>query len=172
MSAFRQLAQLQDKLDPVARTGNAYPEKDFGGILLSSEGMLQTSSTSNWDVPARYTRCLDSTQSAGNSFHTDKEKSPWANVVLPGPADVCGIVVANDAGAQNRSRQVPLEVQVSEDGEQWKTVFRADDVRDAYRVDLRSSAPRARQVRVRRTPDAKEDFFHLGKILVYGRKLY
>ena len=172
MSAFRQLAQLQDKLDPVARTGNAYPEKDFGGILLSSEGMLQTSSTSNWDVPARYTRCLDSTQSAGNSFHTDKEKSPWANVVLPGPADICGLVVANDAGAQNRSRQVPLEVQVSEDGEQWSTVFRADDAREAYRIDLRSAAPRARQVRVRRTPDAKEDFFHLGKILVYGRKLY
>ena len=172
LSAFRQFAQLQDKLEPAERTGNAYPEKDFGATILSAEGMLQTSSTSNWDVPARYTRCLDTTQSAGNSFHTDKEKSPWANVVLPGPADVCGIVVANNAGAQNRSRQVPLEVLVSEDGETWNTVFRADDARDAYRIDLRSSMPRARQVRVRRTPDAKEDFFHLGKILVYGRKLY
>jgi len=27
-------------------------------------------------------------------------------------------------------------------------------------------------VRVRRVPDAQENFFHLGKILVYGRKLY
>ena len=172
LSAFRQLAQLQDRLEPVQKSGKAYPASDFGGPLLSAEGMLRTSSTTSWDVPSRYTRCMDATPSAGNSFHTDKEKAPWATVVLPGPSDVCGIVVANDGGAQNRERQVPLEVQVSEDGESWATVFSAGDVRETYRVDLRSAPRRARQVRVRRTPDAKEDFFHLGKILVYGRKLY
>ena len=78
----------------------------------------------------------------------------------------------NNSAAQNRARQVPLEVQVSEDGESWTTVFRDDEVRATYRVDLRRSPRRARQVRVCRAPDEKEDFFHLGKILVYGRKLY
>ena len=37
---------------------------------------------------------------------------------------------------------------------------------------LRRLAPRARLVRVRRKPDAKNEFFHLYKILVYGKKLY
>ena len=37
---------------------------------------------------------------------------------------------------------------------------------------IRRLAPRARLVRVRRKPDAKNEFFHLYKILVYGKKLY
>ena len=172
MTAFRQLAQLQDRLDPVPRSGRSYPASDFGAPLLSSEGMLRTSSTSQWDKPARYARCIDSSPCQENGFHTDKEGSPWAVVVLPGPADVCGVVVENNSAPPNRSRQVPLEVQVSEDGETWRGVFRDDDARATYRVDLRKSPCRARQVRVCRTPGAAENFFHLGKILVYGRKLY
>ncbi len=99
-------------------------------------------------------------------------RASWAVVVLLGPADVCGVVVENNSAPQNRSRQVPLEVQVSEDGETWTTVFRDSEVRATCRVDLRRSPRRALQVRVCRTPGTSEDFFHLGKILVYGRKLY
>ena len=51
-------------------------------------------------------------------------------------------------------------------------MYRDDQVRDTYRIDLRSSAPRARYVRVRRVPDAKDEVYHLNKLLVYGRKLY
>lgn len=172
MTAFRQLAQLQDRLEPAPRTGKQYPSSDFGGSLLSSDGMLMTSSTCRWDTPARYARCIDATPANANGFHTDKEKSPWAVVVLPGPADVCGVVVENNSSGVNRARQLPLEIQVSDDGETWQTVFRDDTERATYRVDLRRRSLRARRVRVCRTPDEKEEFFHLGKILVYGRKLY
>ena len=172
MEAFRQLAMLQDRLEPVPRSAKSYPVSDFGGELVSSGGMLRTSSTSSWDVPARYARCLDATPCERNAFHTGKEKSPWAVVVLAGSAEICGVVAENNYGGINRERQVPLEIQLSEDGGTWHTVFRADDVRDTYRADLSASPRRATQVRVRRAPDAKENFFHLGKILVYGRKLY
>jgi hypothetical protein len=170
--AFRQLAQLQDRLEPLPRSGKSYPSSDFGAALLSPDGMLMTSSTSRWDVPSRYARCIDASPAEGNGFHTDKETSPWAAVVLPGPADVCGVVVENNAQGGNRARQVPIEVQVSEDGEAWQTVFRSDEACATYRADLRRSPCRARQVRVCRTPGAADEFFHLGKILVYGRKLY
>ena len=92
--------------------------------------------------------------------------------MLPGPAEIFGVVVENGGAAQNQWRQVPLEVQVSEDGNNWRTVHTDGEIRTTYRVDLRAHAPRARYVRVRRTPDAKNEFFHLFKILVYGRKLY
>ena len=47
-----------------------------------------------------------------------------------------------------------------------------EQVKDTFRVDLRKAPPRARHVRVGRVADAKEDVFHLGKVLVYGKKLY
>ena len=172
LEAFRQIALLQDKLEPYKGGGKPYPVSDFGGQLVSAEGLLKTSSTSGWDKPKNYARCIDATPCGENGFHTAKEKSPWAVVMLPGPVSVCGVVAENKAGWQNRHRQAPLELQVSEDGTEWTTVYRDDQVRDTYRIDLRSSAPRARYVRVRRVPDAKDEVYHLNKLLVYGRKLY
>ena len=172
MVSFRQLAQLQKKIDPVPRSADSYPVKDFAGAVLLSDGMLMTSSTSVWDAPARYARCMDDSPKAGNAFHTDKETSPWAIVELPGPVDVCGVVVENNVEGGHGPRQTPLEVQVSEDGESWQTLFCEEESRETYRVDLGKKPRRARQVRVRRSPAAKDEVFHLCKILVYGRKLY
>ena len=172
LEVFRQLVSLQDRLEPPNKSGKMYPANDFGMPLLSGDGLLKTSSTCGWDRPKGYARCIDGSPCTGNTFHTDREKAPWAVVTLPGPAEICGVVIENRCGAQNQGRQVPLEVQVSEDGEGWSTVHTDGEVRSTYRVDLRARAPRARYVRVRRTPEAKEEFFHLSKILVYGRKLY
>ena len=172
LEAFRQIALLQDKLEPYKGNGKPYPTSDFGGQLVSAEGLLKTSSTSGWDKPKNYARCIDATPCGENGFHTAKEKSPWAVVMLPGPVAVCGVVAENKAGWQNRHRQAPLELQISEDGSEWTTVHRDDQVRDSYRIDLRSSAPRARYVRIRRVPDAKDEVYHLNKLLVYGKKLY
>ena len=172
LEAFRQIALLQDKLEPYKGNGKPYPTSDFGGQLVSAEGLLKTSSTSGWDKPKNYARCIDATPCGENGFHTAKEKSPWAVVMLPGPVAVCGVVAENKAGWQNRHRQAPLELQISEDGSDWTTVHRDDQVRDTYRIDLRSSAPRARYIRIRRVPDAKDEVYHLNKLLVYGKKLY
>ena len=172
LEAFRQIALLQDKLEPYKGNGKPYPTSDFGGQLVSAEGLLKTSSTSGWDKPKNYARCIDATPCGENGFHTAKEKSPWAVVMLPGPVAVCGVVAENKAGWQNRHRQAPLELQISEDGSEWTTVHRDDQVRDTYRIDLRSSAPRARYIRIRRVPDAKDEVYHLNKLLVYGKKLY
>ena len=93
-------------------------------------------------------------------------------VVLPGPVELGGIVVENRCGAQNMGRQVPLEVQISDDGDSWQTVYTDEQVKSTYRVDLRGKALRAKYVRVQRRPGAKKDVYHLSKILVYGKKLY
>lgn len=52
------------------------------------------------------------------------------------------------------------------------TVYEDGEVRETYRADLRGSAGLARRMRVRRRPGAKDDCFHVTKILVYGNKRY
>ena len=120
-----------------------------------------------------YAFALDQTPLRGNAFHTDREKSPWAMVVLAGPCRVTGILVVNKTPtSQFRSRQVPIEVQVSEDAITWRTVFTDESCHDEYRVSTAGDRGTVKFVRVRRKPDAREDVFHLNKILVYGRRLY
>ncbi len=172
LEAFRQMADLQARISPEKTKGESYPKGDFGGTLLSDEGLLRTSTTSQWDTPDRYAYVIDASPARGNGFHTAKEKAPWAEVVLPGPSSVMGIVIENRCGGHNATRQVPIYVDVSEDGTSWQRVFTQEQVKDTFRVDLRKAPPRARHVRVGRVADAKEEVFHLGKIMVYGKKLY
>lgn len=169
-AAFRQLAALSDRVAPCKEKGKPYPKTYFGGQLLSDGGMLQTSSTSLWDRPADYPRALDATPAGEYAFHTDHEKSPWALVTLEGPTEVRGIVLENRLS--NPSRQVPIVVQVSEDGSTWRTVFTDGEARATYRVDLQAAAPQAKFIKVFREPEAQDVCFHLRKILVYGKKLY
>lgn len=172
LAAFRLIADLQNKLSPLPKGGDTYPKNDFGGELLSAGGLLKTSSTSDWDNPSRYAYVIDDSPCGGNGFHTEKEKAPWAQVMLAGPTSVRGLVVENRAGGHNATRQVPLYVDVSDDGTSWRRVKTINDVAPTFRIDLRQDSPSARYVRVGRVADAKEEVYHLNKILVYGTKLY
>ena len=58
------------------------------------------------------------------------------------------------------------------DGSSWKEVFSSTTRQDTYRVDLRGSSNRTKQVRVSRRKGDRKEFFHLNKVLVYGTKLY
>ncbi|MBR1871325.1 MAG: discoidin domain-containing protein, partial [Kiritimatiellae bacterium] len=174
IEAFREMVKMQQKMSPPETgTGAKYPAKDFGGDLVSEDGLLQTSTTCNYDNPARYPLAIDASPVGGGSaFHTDGEEFPWAKVLLAGPTDVTGVLIENRTGGYNASRQVPLVVEVSEDGETWSAVYTDNTVKETYRIDLRGKAPRAKYVRVSRKKGAKKEVFHLNKILVYGRKLY
>ena len=66
--------------------------------------------------------------------------------------------------------QTPLEVALSEDGQNWQTVHTESEPRDMLRVDLRKNRNKYLFVRVRRSPDVLNEPFSLAKILVYGRK--
>ncbi len=172
LGAFQQMVKLQKKMAPPAASGQPYAKNDFGGELLSPGGMLQTSSTCGYDRPERYICCIDESACGQGSFHTDSEESPWALVTLAGPTDVAGIVVENRFGGINSSRQVPIVVEISADNQAWTEVFASDSRQDTYRIDLRGRSNNTRYVRVKRRPGARKEFFHLNKILVYGRKLY
>lgn len=173
IEAFRNIVKLQQKMSPTQSSGAKYSLKDFGGAdLVSKDGLIQTSSTCGHDKPARYPLAIDDSPCGEGSFHTESEENPWALVMLAGPTDVKGIVIENRFGGVNGNRQVPIVVEMSEDGSSWKEVFSSDTKQDTYRVDLRGQGNRTKQVRVSRKKGAKKEFFHLNKILVYGTKLY
>lgn len=175
IDAFKRLNALQNSIAPekFGTSKRARPANDFGARLLSADGMLRISSTSRWDAPTRHIHAIDATPVEGNLFHTGSERNPWAEVVLAGPSAVKGVMIENGHPNKGvRGRAVPLEVQISEDGKEWKTVFEDATVRDVYRVDLTANAERSRRVRVRRKPGVKEEPLHFTKILVYGDKLY
>ncbi len=171
--AFRQLARIQRLLPQEERKGSRHPQKDFGGDLLSADGMLRTSSTSPWETPAFYPYALDAEPWNSNAFHTNKEMSPWADVILPGVCNVTGVYVENKTPAAcYRARQVPIEILVSEDGNNWESILVDKTTRDIYRADVSNKPRKAKYIRVRRIPEVRDDVFHLNKILVYGKRLY
>ena len=173
VDAFRNIVKLQAKFSPLPKAnGSPYPAKDFGGDLLSKGGLLQTSSTCGHDHPANYPMAIDDSPCGEGAFHTDSEEAPWAAVKLGGPTNVKGVVIENRFGNGNNGRQVPLVVEISDDGKSWQEVFSTDVKQDTYRVDLRGSPNTVHYVRVGRKAGARKDFFHLNKILVYGTKLY
>ena len=172
---FHQVYTLMDKLAPKLAPkidGRAYPEIDYGFPLLSKDGVLKISKTSEWDTPITYRNVIDAPQFVGgNGFHTGKEEEPWGEVILPGDCEIAGLTIVNSGGGQNGARQVPLEVSVSPDGLGFTKVWSTDQVQDEWRVSLPSPVV-AKYVRVGRAKSEKKEVFHLHKILVYGKKLY
>ena len=177
ISMFRQVYRLMDKLDPELppkKTRKSWPKLAYGGTLLSPDGIVKLSSSCEWDNPVTYRNALDADDfEGGNAFHTGKANAPWAMVVLPGKSEITGIVVVNSGGGQNRERQVPLRIWLSENGSDFTEVFASSLVQDEWECKLASPVS-AKYIKVGRLndPNSADHFFHLHKILVYGKKLY
>ena len=167
MEAFKSLTQLVRSLAPAQ---NRAPQNvDFTDLpLLSADGMLRISSTSQWDHPEAYLDVIDG-KSATQSFHTGKEKTPWASVRLPGEAMVGAVFIENVAG-QNSGRCLPFKIEVSEDQKTWIAVGEKITARqNEYKITF--PPVKARYVRVIREGDSP-DFLHFRKLMVFGKKLY
>ena len=162
--AFHALAALQNLLTPADR---APLDAKMAGTLLSDRGLLRLSSTSRWDSPQAYLAVIDG-RANGTPFHTSQEQQPWAEVVLPGMAEVSGVYLRN-RGDQNNGRLVPAVIEVSEDGKTWRKVASIDKNQGDYRLTF--PAVRAKRVRVVCHPQDRT-FLHLRKFCVFGKPLY
>ncbi len=167
---FTQMAEMIRKQNPKTES-DPYPREDFGGKLLSDKAMMKISTSGGYDYPEVYPFCLDTTRDIDRTFHTDGEKSPWAMVTLPGMSEISGILITPNRGYY-RDRNVPIMVWVSENGTDWKEVFTSEKLESEWRIDLSSAPIKAKYVKVGRVPEFKNDCFHLGKILIYGKTLY
>lgn len=146
----------------------------FPGDLLSKNGLLRTSSASQFDKPFSYQQIL--TGGYGGWFDTNAEDKPWAQVQLAGDALLTGIVLVNRyeyAPTQDEFQwAVPLKVSVSTDGKAWTEVASFDKAESTYRIDLQNKNLRARYVRIERLPGKPQARFHFRNVIVYGQRLY
>ncbi len=174
IAMFHQVYRLRDYLEPNAKpksSGDSYPTEKNGGKLVSQEGLLKPSSTTG---ALNYLYALDEKKyQIPNAFHTGGGKEPYAVVKLKGETNITAITVVNAGeGSWNPQRQIPLCIWVSDDGQEWsRQVYKCNELKNEWECVL-PSPQKARFVKVGREPNAKDDVFHLKKILVYGVKLY
>ena len=150
----------------------------FPGDLLSQDGLLQTSSACATDRPLAYRQVLNG--GSGGWFDTNPEEKPWAQVQLPGEAELTGIVLVNryEVGPASDEFQwvVPLKVSVSIDGKAWTEVASFDKAEAVFRMDLQGRKLQARYVRAERQSGADKTKppgrLHLRSFQVFGKKSY
>lgn len=147
--------------------GKVNPPNDFSADpIVSRGGIIQASSTSGHDNPCNHWGVLE--PGVGGGFHTGKDNDAWVKVTLPKQAHVTGVVIQTTTGNLNRLNN--MVVQVSETGadNDWKEVAQLGPCKQqTIRVDLKSTAPLAKYVRIVRK--GGPDFFHLRAIFVYGK---
>jgi hypothetical protein len=196
LQSYRQWSEMATTLLQALQPGDvhlndaqakAYPKFTVppGSILLSREGMLQTSSACQFDRPLSYRAILGG--GFGGWFDTNNEEKPWAQVQLAGDSELTGIVLVdryeytnpNDKNQMDElAWAVPMQVSVSIDGKAWTQVASLDKPSPdkVYRINLIGKAQRVRYVRLERQPNADKTKangrFHFRNFLIYGKKLY
>lgn len=165
VDAFQALGKMAYKKlngSPSPNAGVKYPD-----MLLSSGGMLLPTSTCQHDNPSNHWGVIEE---SGGSFHTNNEVHAGVVVKLGKLGEVHGIVIEG-TGGQNGGRLLPMKVSVSEDGTNWKEIFRTNTYQDVWKIDVKDGdAPRVQYVKVERDGDEK-NFFHLYAVRVYGKRL-
>lgn len=168
LTAFHSLNDLREVLMKVGPR-KALDLSFTQAPILSDKGLLRLSTTSNWDQPGNYRAIIDDKEAAGN-FHTASESAPWAEVELPGMAEI-GAVYIENIHTRNNGRAVPFKVEVSEDATHWKQVAEAKQSQEEWKLTF--TPVKGRFVRVTWVGDeGKKTFLHFRKMTVHGKKLY
>ena len=175
------LLTLFHHLCPPSPPPNApsYPTDDFGGTLISSNACVQLSKVGRSDLPERHLELCDATPSRvdkeGPPVSAEVEKGTrnhvWIRLQLGGISEVSGILLVNAKKSKQRKGQLPLRVEVSENGSDWKTVATITKDADSWRIPLSPMESRVKFVRAVRGGEGDEPL-RLLKMLIYGRKLY
>jgi alpha-L-fucosidase len=142
------------------------------GVVLSGSATLEISSRSGYDDEKNHPR-LFAGDKVDYAFHTDKEKNPWAKVDLGRVRTVNAVTIENRA---NERRAEGLIVSVSEDGKQWREVWRATKWEAIWtvpltHVDAGANVPgaRARFIRLETKNDSPRELL-LKRVTVFGVK--
>lgn len=131
------------------------------GDWISEGAKVTYSSRSKEWSPAEDT--LTTSMKGEMSFHTESEKNPYLVIDLGSDKEIRGFEIYNRLSQQHRS--VPMVVFVSSDGKDWKRVWRIDNLKNRWMIEL-PSPEKGRYVKIMLD---KTDFFHLKGVRIYGK---
>ncbi len=167
------IGKISPKLLPKT-TSKKYPESDFGGALISATALIKVSKTTDNNNPILYRYALSPDDFVGeHGFIAHRDKHPYADIVLAGESEINGFTIVNSGHNGSERLQVPMEISISLDGKDFKIIHTLEAVDSEWRIQLPAPV-KAKYIRLQPIRNEKEDgkFFHLHKVLVYGRKLY
>jgi hypothetical protein len=151
------------------RLGDA-PEYSSAGLPNLARGKpASQSSTSEWSRSNDAQGAVDGVINGSYAFHTGNQANPWWQVDLGGQASIDEVRIFNrlDCCAE---RARTLQVMLSDDGRQWRTVYRhGGDLfggRDGKPLKVALRGASARFVRLQLN---EANWFHLDEVEVYGR---
>lgn len=111
----------------------ADPEKY--GTLIGPKANASISSDTDYTPPDGLAKLLDPKISEiPFAFHTKEEKNPWVKVVFPSKVRLSAMSVVNRRELQERATGLVLQ-RLGKDGE-WETIWKADQPREVWNVDL------------------------------------
>ena len=168
---------LMEKLYPTPPItgGRAYPTEDFGAVLVSSNAFVQVSKSAATDKPERHQELCDASPTRPLRFGQPvtacgARDGTWVRLQFPGECEATGIVIVNTPNRKQRAARLPMRVETSLDGVNWRKVADLDKPEESWRVPLDGS--RVRYVRVWKAGEHSDSRIVFQKLLVYGRKLY
>ena len=148
------------------------------GHIISREATVTTSSALPGH-PREPNELVGETPAADFAFHTQSELNPWVQLDLGREFSVTGLRVRNRVGAgqPGMDRAATLRVSVSDDGQAWHEVWKADSSKRQWEVPVTDYVAgahipgrKARYLRLELKP-AQPEHFHLRQVEVWGKKL-
>ena len=168
LNSFRSLAQaLPEKYRQANAKGPLPDIQPFSGQLMSQGGMITVSHPHpSWNNACFHWGVLE--PGVGGHFITEKVKDPWVKVTLPKQSYLSGVVIITTPESVRRMSHMKIQVSESGADKDWKDVVSdlGECRQQVMRVDLSSSKPRAKYVRILRS--GGPEFFHLMAIYIYG----
>jgi alpha-L-fucosidase len=141
------------------------------GECVSGKAKLSFSSTSQWSQPKLHRNLLQPTDARLDfAFHTDQEANPWVKIDLGARYVLTGAEVRNRLGI-HPERAETLGMLISDDGTQWREVWRASETAELWEISLLDDeAITARYVKFDLRPQ-DPTWMHLHSIRLFGRPI-
>lgn len=168
-----------DVLAPLKKKeSEPYPEEDFGGRRISDKCTIGgfSSLANGWKDAERHKKLLTPEPLEKNvdtrAFHTERETAPWVQIDFPDKVQIAGLVIEarGDARGNGWNRSAHLVVWISDDMKTWREAARNEQNLHRYRFDLSKKMVNGKYLRIGRDSKTdRTDWFHLNKVLIYGR---
>ncbi|MDD5390300.1 MAG: discoidin domain-containing protein [Gallionellaceae bacterium] len=149
------------------------PEAGITGVANLARGKpASQSSRSQWSRPDDPQGAVDGVINGSYGFHTNNEANPWWQVDLGAPYPLTEARIHNRIDS-NPERARTLQVMLSDDGRNWRTVYRHNGSifggKDGKPLVVSLKGESARYLRIQLN---EANWFHLDEVEVMGSSAY